>query len=181
MRGAFFGEDLDRAMVSEVLGESIFATAARVSFRRWKRDRWARLADLESLTKWRLLHFLEGAGLEAKAPASTAAVGRVAGVLLALLPWPFAMRALEWATIPFTPVFERLRAACEPWDDDFFAYLVEHERAIADFARSERRGQHATSLEPVAMLLRAHRPHGPPRTDGKGLPAVVPSKFGNDR
>ena len=145
--------DLDRTYESEVFGEVLFSAAARLTRSADRREKWRRLQDLETQTKERLLAFLDAQGQRASLPAFVRAKGRLLGTLLALLPWPIAMKLLEDGTAPFLAAFERLERHAVETTRGFFSYVVAHERAIAEFARRERTGRPEKSIEPVTQLL----------------------------
>jgi hypothetical protein len=145
--------DLDRTYESEVFGEVLFSVAARLTRSAERCEKWRRLRDLETQTKERVIEFLDAHRQHASLPAFVRAKGRFLGVLLALLPWSLSMKVLEDGTAPFLAVFERLERNADESSKEFFAYVVAHERAIAEFARRERVGQRAQSIAPVASLL----------------------------
>jgi hypothetical protein len=144
--------DLNRLYESEVFGELLFATAARLSGAGTHRDSWLLLRDLETQTKDRLLAFLSTSGQQARLPTLVRAKGVLVGTLLGVLPWSLAMKLLEDGTAPFLAVFERLERNAPESARAFFAYVVAHERAIAEFARRERAGD-AAATAPVRTLL----------------------------
>jgi len=144
--------DLDRLYESEVYGEILFATAARLSGAGAHRDKWLLLRDLEAQTKDRLLAFLAASGQQARLPALLRQKSHLVGALLGVLPWSIAMKLLEDGTAPFLAVFERLERNAPESARGFFAYVVAHERAIAEFARRERAGD-AAPVAPLRTLL----------------------------
>lgn len=149
-----YQRDLDKINYSEVFGEVLFDTAAR-----WtrasddQRMKWLKLKDLETQTKARLSAFLHAAGQNARPPFTAKPFGRLAGALLGILPWALSMRLLERGTRPYLKVFERLEQGAHIESKAFFAYVAAHERAIAEFARRECKGQKGNSLMPVTKLL----------------------------
>ena len=138
---------------SEVLGEMLFDTAARWSRISDHRMKWLKLKDLETQTKERLCAFLVAAGLQAHPSVMAKPFGRFYGALLGYLPWPLSMWLLERGTRPYLKLFERLEQDAGNEARAFFAYVTAHERAIAEFARRERKGQKGNSLIPVTKLL----------------------------
>ena len=153
MSYAGYQRDLDRTLGSEVLGERLFAVAARLTRKPERRAKWLALRDLETQTRQRIEAFLEERGEEASVPAFTGAQALLFGVALGLLPWSLSMRLLQDGTGPFLEIFERLERAADPDSRAFFAYVVAHERAIERFARSEQAGEEETSLDVVEALL----------------------------
>lgn len=150
-----YQHDLDRMLGSEVLGEVLFATAARLSRSDEQRRKWERLRDLEIQTRDRIVETLERHGEHATPPPFTTAKARVFGALLGLLPWSMAMKLLGDGTAPFLEIFERLERHADPERKEFHGYVVAHERAIAEFAARERQARPDASLEPVLALLEA--------------------------
>lgn len=149
-----YQKDLDKVYYSEVFGEVLFDAAAR-----WTRTssdqrmKWLKLKDLETQTKERFLAFLHAAGQNAHPSVMARPLGRITGALLGTLPWTVSMRLLERGTRPYLKVFERLEQGSNNENKAFFAYVTAHERAIAEFARRETRGQKGNSLMPVTKLL----------------------------
>lgn len=156
MKYAGYQADLDRMYESEVLGETVFATAARFSRGEDRRRKWLRLKDLETQTYNRILAYLNSTAQSAKSPATSKVQGALMGGALGLMPWRAAMSLLEDGTKPFLNVFERLLQNSDEIDREFFAYVVAHEKAIAEFARRERDGRPEISLEPIESLLVRH-------------------------
>jgi len=149
-----YQRDLNKLYYSEVLGEVLFDTAARCTRESDdQRMKWLKLKELETQTKERLSAFLLAAGQHVRQPVMAMPFGRVAGTLLGRLPWPLSMRLLARGTRPYLKVFERLEQGARNETKAFFAYVVAHERAIAEFARRECRGQKGNSLMPVTKLL----------------------------
>lgn len=148
-----YRSDLDRTLESELLGERLFSVAARFARSRERREKWLRLCELETQTLARVVAFLGERKEQATAPALTRLRATIFGAAMGLLPWSFSMRLLEDGTGPFLEVFERLARHAAPDAEAFTTYLVAHERAIARFARLERNGESARSLEPVLDLL----------------------------
>jgi len=150
-----YQRDLDKLYYSEVLGEILFDAAARSTrTSEDQRMKWLKLKELETQTKERLSAFLLAAGLRARQPLTARPLGRMAGALFGILPWSLSMRLLERGTRPYLRVFERLEQGARNETKAFFAYITAHERAIAEFARRERKGQKGNSLMPVTALLK---------------------------
>lgn len=148
-----YQRDLDKIYHSELFGESLFDTAARWSGSTDQRMKWMKLKDLETQTKARLLAFLQASGQQARLPRLAKPSGKILGVCMGLFPWSVSMLLLEHGTASFLRVFERLEQHASSETKAFFAYVVAHERAIAEFARRERRGQRGNSLMPITKLL----------------------------
>lgn len=78
--------DLDRTLASEVVGEIVFAAAARWTRAPERREKWPRLRKLETQTKQRLVDFLEAQGERAEPPRWPRLTGWAVGTALAFLP-----------------------------------------------------------------------------------------------
>jgi hypothetical protein len=152
-----YRNDLNRIYESEILGEILFATAARLAWSQQRKRKWLWLRKLESQTKERLIEFLQQRQQQANLsrPVKTRGYcyGLLLGLLLGLLPWPVSMKILEHGTIPFLKVYKRLEENSDENSREFFSYVVAHEEAIAEFARLERAGQSGHSIKAVMNLL----------------------------
>jgi hypothetical protein len=148
-----YRRDLNKVYYSEVFGETLFDTAARWARVADQRMKWLKLKELETQTRERLMAFLQASGQQTRQPALAKLHGQISGKLLGLLPWPVSMRLLEHGTASFLKVFERLEQHAGNETRAFFSYVVAHERAIAEFASRERKGQKGNSLLPVTKLL----------------------------
>ena len=166
-----YHHDLSRLIESEVLGQWAFATAARSDRSPTRRAQWRTLERLEVQTHERAEAFLRRVGR----PVPAARAARVAGGVFGVLPWRPQLRLLFDTTRVYLPVFERLERAHRGGPDHgLFAYIVEHERALATFAQRERAGQ-GGSLDDVERLL-----DGAPPTDDAGTerPKAAPTSSG---
>jgi hypothetical protein len=148
-----YRNDLNRIYESEILGEILFATAARLAWSQQRKRKWLRLRELESQTKDRLIEFLQQRQQQANLSGPVKARGYCYGLLLGLLPWPVSMKLLEHGTVPFLKVYKRLEENADEESKEFFSYVVAHEEAIAEFARLERAGQSGNSIKAVMNLL----------------------------
>jgi hypothetical protein len=151
--------DLGRLVESEDLGESLFATAARLSVTDQARKQWRALERLETQTKLGVHRFLNRSGLPVE-PTNRVATGAgaVGGLGLRVIPERARLTAVRLGTRRYLPAFERLAAFYQRTDEaPFFDYVVEHERAIIAF--SELALAHdRNALDPVMRLLE----HGAP-------------------
>lgn len=150
---ALYEHDLARLIESEVLGETTFATAARSALTERRRRAWKTLERLESQTRLRAEAFLRRSDLDVPRLPIVETRGLLGGVALAVLPWRIQMALLLQATREFLPGFERLaRAHRNGANEALFRYIVEHELALAEFARREASGEGST-LSAVERLL----------------------------
>jgi len=149
-------KDLDLSVDSEVLGEALFGTAARIVRSHERREKWSALAALEAQTMKRLDEYLSASAQSGSAGAAARFRGQAMGVMFALLPWRAAMKALGDGTARYLAAFRRLETGAQSeLDRSFFEYLVAHEVAIRDFAQAELSGASEGSLAPIHALLRA--------------------------
>jgi hypothetical protein len=153
MRYANYQADLDKTYESEVLGEVIFATAARLTRRKDRRRKWLRLKELETQTLNRIVAYLRSSAQSATPSPIYKIQGMAMGGALGVVPWRAAMSMVEHGTQPFLEVFERLLQNSDENSRGLFAYVVAHEKAIAEFARREQAGQTDISLEPIDALM----------------------------
>ena len=148
-----YQNDLNQIYESEIMGEILFAMAARLTWSAQRRRKWLQLRDLETRTKERLLDFLLQQQQQVSLSGSVKVRGYCYGLLLGLLPWLKSMRLLEHATVPFLKIYKRLEVHADEQSREFFSYVVAHEEAIAAFARLERAGRPEHSTQAVAELL----------------------------
>ncbi len=153
MSYAGYQNDINRILASEIMGEILFAMAARFTWSSQRRRKWLLLKDLETQTKERLITFLRQQQQQANLSKPVKVRGYCYGILLALLPWGKSMQLLERATVPFLRVYKRLEENADEHSREFFSYVVAHEEAIAEFARLERAGNTEHSIRTVTDLL----------------------------
>lgn len=146
--------DLALLVASESFGQSLFSLSARLTADPSHRCAWRQLEQLELQTKRGLSTLLHNAGLEHIGhPRVADLVGRASAVGLRCLPWRQQLSVLLSGTARFLPAFLRLQKAyAETRHAAFFAYVVQHELAIADFARAALSGL-PDPLAHVACLL----------------------------
>lgn len=148
-----YEDDIGRVIESEVYGEATFGAAARWSPLADRRRSWALLCRLEQQTKERISTFARGAELPVPAFRRYSAAGNVGGAAMGLAPWSMQMRLVLDATERYMPIFERLAAAHSHGSNAaLFAYIVDHEVALAEFAKLEMR-RSTRSLDLVTDLL----------------------------
>lgn len=148
-------KDLNTILESELLGERLFATAAAFSLSSEKRRKWQTLEVLEVQTKQRLLDYLQHTQQTARSRKHIALEATISGIALALLPWKLSMHLMEQGTQSFLETFERLQAQSQqhPLDNEFFDFVVAHEKAIQQFAQREKAGEKHHTLAQVHALL----------------------------
>ncbi|XID75827.1 hypothetical protein ACF3NA_04655 [Alkanindiges sp. WGS2144] len=146
-------KDLNKSLESEVLGEQLFATAARFSVNKTRRQKWQTLRQLETQTKNRLWQYLAETQQYARTKPFIRLEATVSGFALACLPWKISMSLLERGTLPFLATFTRLEQHGKSDELDFFSYMTTHEQAIQKFAQLEKQGKGDSSLHAVLNLL----------------------------
>ena len=144
--------DLQRIHESEVYGAAVFATAARLTRNPERKRKWLKLKALEEKTLAHYLAYMARTKQPLTEPKGWALKGRAEGAALALMPWRVAMRLVADATGPFQEKFLRLKQNAEGEEQEFFAYVYAHEKAIEAFARREMRND-SGSLKAVESLL----------------------------
>ena len=147
-----YGTDLQRIHESEVYGAAVFATAARWTRNPERRNKWLTLKALEDETLSRYLAYMESTSQPVVEPKGWALKGHAEGAALALMPWHLAMKLVGAATVPFQEKFLRLKQHAEAQEQEFFAYVYAHEKAIESFAHKELAND-AGSLKAVEGLL----------------------------
>lgn len=157
-----FARRLRRAHRGEVLGEAVYAMAARLTRNAARRRKWEALCRLETRTKLQLGAALARLGVRADAAVAARRLGGALGVGAALLPWRFTLAVLGAITRRSTPVFERLERAGATQRGSDLAGLGAHERAQSEFVRRELAGDATHSLDAVRALLTAGVPAGAP-------------------
>lgn len=148
-----FQHDLNTALESEILGEQAFLSASKYSRSADQQQKWKYLAQLETQTLHKLQEFLVKQGQNASSRAHIKFQAKVTGIVMAKLPWKVTMYLLKRGTQPFMLSFERMNRHVDQNTQDFLMYLLAHEKALAEFATRELKGQKKTSLEPVLALL----------------------------
>ncbi len=132
-----YKEDLQRIHESEVYGIALFETAARLTRNVERKKKWLVLKALEEQTLKRYLRYMQNSNQAVVEPTVWRLKGHSEGAVLALLPWRLSMKLLAKGTVPFQDKFLRLRRNAEGINQDFFAYVYAHEKAIEAFAKKE--------------------------------------------
>lgn len=148
-----FERDCYAIYQSEVMGEALFATAARLSRNATHKRKWRTLCLLESQTRKK---YLEYVAMKPRYPLGSRLLGYLFGAVFALVPWPVAMNLLASGTPPLLSRFKRLLENATTNDTAFFRYVLEHEQAIDRFAKAEQQ-QRSDSLLGVIKLLESQR------------------------
>jgi hypothetical protein len=141
------------AFQGEVLGESAYAVAARLTRVPRQRRKWEVLRQLETQTRECLAQALQREGIPARAALVLQVAGGLVGLLAALAPWRLTMGLLGRAIAVTQRWFARVAQETAVDDPSVFQYLVVHERAQGEFVRRERTGDEAGSLTPILRLL----------------------------
>lgn len=147
-----YKNDLQRIHESEVYGIALFDTAAQLSRNKDRKLKWLALKALEQQTLNRYFEYMRESGQAVLEPRGWALKGRGEGVALGLMPWRLAMKLLQDGTAPFQEKFLRLKQHANEADQQFFAYVYAHEKAIEAFAKSEL-SRSSDSLKAVRALL----------------------------
>jgi hypothetical protein len=145
--------DLQNIHESEVYGAAVFATAARLTRSPERKKKWLTLKALEEKTLSHYLAYMEGTHQPLIEPRGWALKGHAEGAALAFMPWRLAMKLVGDATVPFQEKFLRLKQHAEGPEQEFFAYVYAHEKAIEAFAHKELANDPG-SLKAVEDLLK---------------------------
>jgi len=156
---ATFQEALKEFYTGEVLGETIYSALFEAATELHEKRKWATLLQLETETKaWlRPALLAHGVGVEEHAADRQMAIS-IAGQFLPLT-WSEKMQKLKdiieaQVLSTFQGFADAAAARGETEAEALCRYMVEHERAQAEFARSELAGDEASSLEPIRNLLK---------------------------
>lgn len=147
-----YKQDLQRIHESEVYGLAVFGTAARMTLNEQRREKWLALKALEEKTLERYVSYMKDSGQVITEPRGWKLKGYLEGLALGALPWRIAMKLLEQGTQPFQEKFLRLKNNAQGKEQEFFAYVYAHEKAIEAFAQKEL-GKDDSSLIAVNSLL----------------------------
>jgi hypothetical protein len=146
-------KDLLDTLKGEVMGEAFFRTAGRMAWSRPQKDRLAKLAQLETQTKERLLEYCERNRLDTPSLSPLAFLGSLAGVTFLVTPWSTMLKQTATTTERYMKIYKRLADSADEADKALFEYVVAHEVAIQQFAVEELAGNHNKSLKPIDALL----------------------------
>lgn len=146
----------------EVLVESAYAVAARLTWAPRRRRQWEALRQLETQTRECLAQALRREGIPARAALVLRVAGALVGLLAALAPWRLTMSLLGRAIAVTQRWFARVARETAVDDPSLLQHLVAHERAQGEFVRRERAGDEAGSLTPILRLLQ----RSPARSSG---------------
>jgi hypothetical protein len=141
------------AFQGEVLGESAYAVAARLTWVPRRRQKWEALRQLETQTRKCLAQALQREGIPARATLVLQVAGALVGLLAALAPWRLTMGLLGRAITVTQRWFAHVAQETAVDDLNLLQYLVAHERVQGEFVRRERAGDEAGSLTPILRLL----------------------------
>ena len=144
---------LEWAHQTEVLGEALYATAARLTRDESRRRKWQALAQLETTTKASIRQALIQARGSTRERGFDKCVGQAAGFLAAMFPWRVTLRVVRVVASSTVERFEQLEREANDEDRVLFEELTAHERAQCDFAERELAGDGLRSIEPILALL----------------------------
>lgn len=161
MTDAEFTRQLLSAYRTEIFGQALYLTLARLCANKLRQHKWRQLAALESQTGRRLALALRGVALPAG--RSMRVCGGAAGLVMALLPWRAAIWLLQAGARPALRALEQFAAQAAGRDPALLDYLLQHERAQLEFAAHELAGRPAQSIAAVAALLATPAPSCPAR------------------
>lgn len=156
-----FTRRLLSAYRTEIFGQALYRTLARLAADKRRRQKWRQLAALEIQTRQRLALALHGTALPAG--RSMWVFGVLAGGAMAVLPWRVAIRLLQAGARPAMQALERFAAQAAGRDPALLDYLLQHERVQLEFAAHELAGRPAQSIAGVAALLAVPEPSYPVR------------------
>lgn len=143
---------------NEVLGETIYSALSQAATHPGEKRKWATLLQLETETKAWLRPALvaHGVGVEEHGADREMAID-IAGQF-APLGWSEKMQGLKALGAQLLPAFQRYAdAAAARGEADAEAvcrYMIEHEKAQAEFFSRELAGDGAGSLEAITDLLK---------------------------
>lgn len=143
-------ELLVKAYQGEVLGEALFADLAERADDPDRRVKLETLVRLEASTRDALRPALERRGVDTAADPDVLATARRFADAAAAMAWHDLLATFEPTTTEYVATYQALGDAGE--DPDLVRLLLDHERALAEFARRELAGDTATSTQPILDL-----------------------------
>lgn len=146
-------KQLRKAYHLEVIGEAFYATAARLTKAPSRVAQWNTLMKLETQTRQRIELAIEALDDSVNARKVDVWVGSAFGALLALLPRRLSLKLLRAVTDHSVGYWEDLARMSSGRNNALHQYLIEHERAQCDFAKSELEGNSNEAMLPVHRLL----------------------------
>ena len=153
-----FQEALKEFYTNEVLGETIYSALFEAATERQEKLKWATLLQLETETKAWLRPVLVAHGVGVEEHAADRQMVVAMAEQLFPLGWSEKMQALKDLGGQLLPTYQGYAdAAAGRGEADAEAtcrYMVEHERAQAEFASRELAGDGVSSLEPIAKFLK---------------------------
>ena len=152
---------LDEWYRGEVWGEAIFLALATEAADGAAAAKWRGLAALECATRERIGQSIRALGgtpptIEPQPDLTPARIAE-----LTATPWPDLMRWVERMAADALDVMTRDSAALPATIESTVTWVLDHERALLDFARHELAGDGMRSLDRAdAMLAMTQRPRG---------------------
>jgi hypothetical protein len=142
-----------QAYQGEILGELLFAgiAAQQAPLDPERAAKMRVLAALERSTKEAIAPALERAGVPTEADEETISVAEALIEASAAIAWEDTLASFEPITAQFTALYRRI-GQLDPSEQEAADLLVDHEAALATFARLELAGDRANSLSQVEAL-----------------------------
>lgn len=154
MDKAFYRQEILEAYSGEIIGQAAFdALAANDGLNAEQRHCMSRLAELERVTRERLESVMRRHGLSV-ANADQIAVQTRDAVGQNRAEWAPTLQSVGDGVKPYIPRFEALCASAEAEDAEALKRLLEHELALAAFAKEELDGNSAKALDIIETAIR---------------------------
>ena len=155
-----YAEALRELYNGEVYGESLFSALVGLARNTDERLKWSVVLQLETETKaWlRAPTVAHGVSIEERPEDRDKGLARARE--RASLPWPRAMQSMyDGLSGHYVPLYQSFadaaRARGKVEEEAVCPYMVEHERALVEFAQRELAGASlAQSLEPIQKFLK---------------------------
>ena len=128
------------AFEGEALGEALFARMAELAEDPGRREKLELLRRLEGSTRDLVRPVLDRLGIPTAGETAAAENGRTFGEAAASQPWEQLLDGLEANTAKYAAMYAELRPLAAPEDQAVVEALVDHERALCEFARRELAG-----------------------------------------
>jgi hypothetical protein len=155
-----YAEALREFYNGEVYGETLFSALVGLARNADERLKWSMLLQLETETKAWLRAPMVAHGVSIDERTEDRDKGLAKARERASLPWPQAMQSMyDGLSGHYVPLYQSFadaaRARGEAEEEAVCLYMVEHEKALVEFARRELAGASLVqSLEPVQKFLK---------------------------
>jgi hypothetical protein len=144
---------LRNAYLDEVRGAAFFGALATHQPDQARREKLETLETVEARTVRSMERLLGQVGIKVEADAARRE-GRQRAEAVDAADWVALVRDLRTTRVHDSARFEQLRAAAPRPDDPALRALVNHAKALAEFAELEAAGKESTSLKPLTRYLR---------------------------